>query len=226
MNNNRTVEEIFLSYDTDKNKTFHNYSRQYEELLRVFRDRPIKYLELGVCRGESIKAMRDVFKNSTCILGLDIDRNAKKYENVDNNVFVEIGDATDPVFIKSINEKYGPFDIILDDASHRNDHVIISFEMLFPLLNDNGLYIVEDTITYKANGWMNKNYPDHLEYFFRYTPFLNQWRYDSQEGIRDHCIDPFKILKKTKNVFEYSIDKIEYGCSYIAIYKQVRTHWI
>jgi len=33
-------------------------------------------------------------------------------------------------------------------------------------------------------------------------------------------------MKKTENVFEYSIDKIEYGCSYIAIYKKNRTHWI
>ena len=27
-------------------------------------------------------------------------------------------------------------------------------------------------------------------------------------------------------LFEYSIDRIEFGCSYIAIYKKVRTHWI
>ena len=46
------------------------------------------------------------------------------------------------------------------------------------------------------------------------------------EGIKDNCIDPFKIQKKTENVFEYSIDKIEYGCSYIAIHKKIRRHWI
>ena len=67
---------------------------------------------------------------------------------------------------------------------------------------------------------------DFLDYFFKYTKYLNQWRGDSTEGIKDHCIDPFKIQKKTDNVFEYSIDKIEYGCSYIAIYKKNRTHWI
>ena len=42
----------------------------------------------------------------------------------------------------------------------------------------------------------------------------------------DNCVDPFKIQKQTNNVFEYSIDKIEFGCSYIAITKKVRTHWI
>jgi hypothetical protein len=226
MDSKDTVEDIFLRFNTDKNKKFHNYSRQYEKLFQDFRDKPIKYLELGVFRGESIKAMREVFKNAVCIVGIDIDVSTKKYENINNNIFVEVGNATDVDFIKKINKQYGPFDIILDDASHTNHDVIKSFEVLFPLLSDDGIYIVEDTITYKSKPHINKNYPNHLEYFFKYTYFLNQWRFDSTDGKKDHCIDPFKILKKTTDIFEYSIDKIEYGCSYIAIYKKVRTHWV
>jgi hypothetical protein len=226
MINNLTVEEIFLKFNTDKNKLFHNYSRQYEKLFSDFRDKPIKYLELGVFKGESIKAMREVFKGAQCIVGVDIDSRTKIYEDSSQNIFVEIGNATDMSFIEKINEKYGPFDIILDDASHTNVDVIKSFEMLFPLLSDNGIYIVEDTITYKHSNYINKNYPNHLEYFFKFTPFLNQWRFDSSEGPKDHCVDPFKVLKKTTDVFEYSIDRIEYGCSYIAITKKLRKHWI
>ena len=148
------------------------------------------------------------------------------YEDKTNNVFVEIGNATNAEFIKKIIDEYGTFDIILDDGSHVNRDVILSFELLFPLLNDNGLYIVEDTICYKHASYIDPNHPNHLQYFFQYTKFLNQSRYDSDEGIKDICVDPYKIQKKTKNVFEYSIDKIEYGCSYIAIYKKVRQHWI
>jgi hypothetical protein len=65
-----------------------------------------------------------------------------------------------------------------------------------------------------------------LNYFFKYTPFLNQWRHDSTEGVQDFISDPFKVMKKTDNVFEYSIDKIEYGCGFIAIHKKIRNHWI
>ena len=220
------LEVIFSKYDTDKNIYFHNYTRQYNSLLHDFRKKPIKYLEIGVYNGGSIKAFRETFKNSTCCLGLDIDNRYKKYEDVKNNVFVEIGDATNSNFIQQITEKYGSFDIILDDGSHKNKDVIESFELLFPLLNDNGIYIVEDTICYKSKDYMVENYENHLQYFFKYTQHLNQWRYDSTEGVRDHCIDPFKIQKKTENVFEYSIDKIEYGCSYIAIHKKIRRHWI
>lgn len=220
------LELIFLKYDTDKNNYFHNYTRQYNSLLHEFKEKPIKYLEIGIFNGGSIKAFKEIFKNSTCCLGLDIDSKCKEHEDVENNLFIEIGDATDNNFIKYITEKYGTFDIILDDGSHINRDVINSFELLFPLLNDNGLYIVENTICYKSYNCIVPNYKNHLEYFFKYTHFLNQWRYDSTEGIKDHCIDPFKIQKKTENVFEYSIDKIEYGCSYIAIHKKIRTHWI
>jgi hypothetical protein len=221
-----SLDIIFDKYDTDKNLKFHNYTRQYQPLLQKFIDKKIKYLEIGVYRGGSIKAIREAFSNADCILGLDINNECKQYENTSNNIFVEIGNATDSDFIKNITEKYGTFDIILDDGSHVNGDVIKSFEILFPLLNDNGLYIIEDTICYKSESYIDKAYKNHLEYFFDYTLFLNQWRYDSTEGIKDNCVDPFKIIKKTDNIFEYSIDKIEYGCSYIAIHKKIRNHWI
>jgi cephalosporin hydroxylase len=220
------VDDIFNKYNTDKNTYYHNYTRQYNSLFNEFREKPIKYLEIGVFKGGSIKAIRETFKNSTCILGLDINNTCKQYQDVENNIFIEIGNATDSNFIQQITEKYGSFDIILDDGSHRNKDVINTFELLFPLLNDNGLYIVEDTICYKSKDYLVENYENHLQYFFKYTHYLNQWRFDSDEGVKDHCIDPFKIQKKTKNVFEYSIDKIEYGCSYIAIHKKIRKHWI
>ena len=221
-----SFDVIFNKYDTDKNTKFHNYTRQYNTLFKEFRNKPIKYLEIGVFNGGSIKAFKEAFRNSTCIVGLDIDNRCKKYEDIDNNIFIEIGDATNIDFIKSITEKYGTFDVILDDGSHINKDVIKSFELLFPLLNDDGLYIVEDTICYKENSYIVQSYENHLQYFFNYVKYLNQWRYDSTDEIKDNCIDPFKIKKKTSNVFEYSIDKIEYGCSYIAIYKKIRTHWI
>jgi predicted O-methyltransferase YrrM len=221
-----TLEEIFKKHYTDKNFYFHNYSRQYESLLHTFREKPIKYLEIGVYNGYSLKAFRETFKNASCILGLDIENGCKNHEDIENKIFVEIGNATDSNFIQEITKKYGTFDVILDDASHTNKDVIEQFELLFPLLNDNGLYIVEDTICYKSKKHIVENYENHLQYFFKYTQYLNQWRFDSTEGINDCCIDPFKIQKKTKNVFEYSIDKIEYGCSYIAIHKKIRTHWI
>ena len=41
----------------------------------------------------------------------------------------------------------GAPDIIIDDGSHLNEHVIESFRLLFPSLAPGGLYVVEDTQT-------------------------------------------------------------------------------
>jgi len=221
-----SLNNIFNKYNTDKNSYFHNYTRQYEKLLQDYRDKPIKYLEIGVFNGGSLKAFRETFKNAKCIIGIDINPNCKIYEDINNDIYVEIGNGTDENTINQINDKYGKFDIIIDDGSHTNRDVIKSFELLFPLLNDGGLYIIEDTICYKQYELIDNNYPNHLDYFTKYVKFLNQWRLDSTEGIKDHCIDPFKIQKKSNNIFEYSIDKIEFGCSYIAINKLIRHHWI
>ena len=221
-----SINTIFDKYNTDKNSSFHNYSRQYDTLFKEFRDKPIKFLEIGVLTGESMKAWREVFPNAKTIVGLDIDPRCKMYENTKSNIFIEIANASDKARMEYMNEKYGGFDIIIDDGSHTNIDVINAFESLFPLLNNHGLYVVEDVICYKHDQSINPEYPNHIDYFTKFIPFLNQWRFDSTSGIQDNCVDPFKIQKKTTNVFEYSIDKIEFGCSYIGIYKNVRTHWI
>lgn len=217
---------IFDKYNSDKNSSFHNYCRQYESIMRDYRTKDISFLELGVLNGESIKMWREVFPNAKRIVGVDITPECKQYENADKSIFIEIGDATNSEFIKYINEKYGPFDIILDDASHINKDIILSFEKLFPLMNDNGLYIVEDTHAYRNPLLVDRDYLSHLVYFGQYFPYLSQWRYNSTEGIRDHCQDPFKIIKKASNIFEATIDMITYGNSFVAINKKIKHHWL
>ena len=221
-----SLSEIFDKYETDKNSSFHNYGRQYESVFRAYRQKPVSILELGVYRGGSLPIWREAFPQAVHIVGIDIDESCKQYEDTPNHIWVEIGDAADSEFVKRVHETYGPFDIILDDASHTNRDVILSFETLFPLLRDGGVYVVEDTITYKSESYLDPHFPNHLDYFARFLPFLNQWRYDSETGTRDNCVDPFKIEKKTDNIFEATIDKIVFGCSFIAVSKQTRHHWL
>ena len=226
-----SLEYIFSKYNTDKNIFFHNYTRQYEELLKPYRNKEINLLEIGVYKGGSLKGFNEYFKNSKYIVGLDINESVVLGDKIKGNIKVEIGDVNDNIVIYNLFNKYKNFDIILDDGSHLNKDVIESFEKLFPLLNDGGIYIVEDTICYKYDCCLDKSYPNHLEYFLKYIPFLNQWRLDDCETRKNNCVDPFKISKKidkniSVSIFEYSIDKIEFGVSYIAIHKKIRKNWI
>ena len=208
------MDTIFNKYNTDKNSRFHNYTRQYSPLFEKYRTRKnLKFLEIGVFRGESLKAWKEYFTGpDTIIVGVDV---------VESQIEgVEFGDATDPETIKKLHDKYGSFDVILDDGGHRNSQVIKTFELLFPLLADGGLYVVEDTVTWDDPAFTDKEYPNHLNYFCQFVKFLNQRRNE------DYCVDPFKNFnKKTENIVEYSLDKMEFGVSYIALHKLVRNHW-
>lgn len=222
----KTLDAIFSKYNTDKGSGYHNYLRQYEPLLQSMRNKPIRILEIGVYNGGSILAWREAFPNALSIVGVDITPSCKKYEDPTKSIFIEIMDATNSKNIESISSKYGPFDLILDDGSHLNKHVIQSFEGFFPYLKDDGIYIVEDTNCYNSSSHIDSSYPTHVDYFSKFIYYLNQSRHSPEYGPNDFCADPFKINKKTSNVFEQMIDKIEFGCSYIAIFKKTRYHWI
>ena len=221
---------IFDRHDTDKNSTFHNYGRQYDSLLKQFRERKtIKYLEIGVCYGDSLRAMSESFPNAECIVGIDINQECKIHENPSKNIFVEIGNAANDAVIRDLTQKYGHFDIILDDGSHYNHNVFNTFELLFPLLNEDGVYIVEDTVCYKLPDYQHPEFPNQLSYFTQFIYYLNQCRKCDSSDIsspKDLCSDPFKIEKTSDNIFECTIDKIEFGCSYIALFKKTRKHWL
>ena len=54
------------------------------------------------------------------------------------------GSQADPAILRQVAAEIGQIDVVLDDGSHVSQHIITSFEVLFPLLAPGGLYIVED----------------------------------------------------------------------------------
>jgi hypothetical protein len=101
-------------------------------------------MEIGVLDGKSLLTWKDYFYRSH-ILGIDINPECKKYE--EERITIEIGSQADGGFLSRTSEHYGPFDIILDDGSHMNDHVTYSFQHLFDSVKPGGVYIVEDCAT-------------------------------------------------------------------------------
>jgi hypothetical protein len=56
-----------------------------------------------------------------------------------------VGSQGDSVTCQSwIIDSGGNFDIIIDDGSHRNNDIKVSFDVLFPALKSGGLYFIED----------------------------------------------------------------------------------
>ena len=124
----------------------------YERHFSRYRDRPIRMLEIGVFRGGSLRMWKQYFHPDSTIVGIDIDESCAAHEIADQDVYVRIGSQADPNFLAAVNGEFGPFDIILDDGSHKTHHQIVSFGALFKeALKDGGCYMVEDCHT---NYWI------------------------------------------------------------------------
>jgi hypothetical protein len=136
-----TLDRIAKSHGTDKSSEHHNYCVKYEKYLPFDRYDTLKILEIGVLNGKSLKTWKEYFYMSH-IVGIDIDPNCKQYE--EEKISIEIGSQYDNNFLREVSEKYGPFDMILDDGSHLNSHVTYSFQHLWNGVKSGGVYIVED----------------------------------------------------------------------------------
>ena len=130
--------DIFSS-DTDVHK-WHHYFDIYAKHFEQYRNRPIRMLEIGVFRGGSLRMWKNYFHADSTIVGIDIDKSCEAHEIVNKNIYVRIGSQADPHFLNKVNAEFGPFDIILDDGSHKKTHhQIISFGALFrSALQDGG----------------------------------------------------------------------------------------
>jgi alginate O-acetyltransferase complex protein AlgJ len=135
----------------------HLYTPIYDSLFREMRTSNVKVLELGVggygdvhAGGSSLLTWSTYFPNGI-IIGLDI---SKKEINVPDNVKILQGSQADKLLLAKVSNEYGPFDIIIDDASHQNRLTQESFAFLYPLMRSTGIYIVEDVQTafYPASG--------------------------------------------------------------------------
>ncbi|MGC5033521.1 class I SAM-dependent methyltransferase [Micromonospora sp. DT229] len=138
-----------LAYGSDKWASFHWYTTHYEREFARYRDQPVRVLEIGIggyqgqLGGGSLKMWKKYFHRGT-IYGLDLfDKSALNQQRLT----ALTADQGNPAELAAIAERYGPFDIVIDDGSHENPHVLVSFEALFPYLRSGGLYVIEDMHT-------------------------------------------------------------------------------
>jgi hypothetical protein len=167
-----TLDKIAKSFGTDKSSVNHNYCVKYEKYLPFKRYDKLNILEIGVLDGKSLLTWKEYYYRSN-ILGIDINPDCKKYE--EDRIKVEIGSQDDHVFLNDIMREYGPFDMILDDGSHMNEHMIYSFEHLFQSVKSGGVYVIEDIgCSYwpdYGGGYLNQN--SAVEYFKRLSDDVN-----------------------------------------------------
>lgn len=141
-----TISELFERHNTDKG-WYHNYGPTYEKLFVDWqRDKVRKVLELGVHEGASLRVWADYFPNAE-VWGVEIGQLPEcTYPKVGPRVYQLQGDAAGPKMLERLRA-LGPFDLIVDDASHTIEDQLASLLGLWPALAvGTGLYVIEDHV--------------------------------------------------------------------------------
>lgn len=146
--NLQTLADIGTRHNCDK-FTVHHFDPIYERHFSELRDKELRIIEIGIGGesyeqgGASLKTWAEYFQNAH-IYGIDI--YDKSFLN-GPRITTFICDQGDQKALERFALENGPFDIIIDDGSHRSDKTLVSLFTLFGLLRAGGLYVIEDIQT-------------------------------------------------------------------------------
>jgi hypothetical protein len=207
--------EIFRN-TSDVHKWPH-YFPVYESVLAPLKNRPIRLLEIGVFRGGSLQMWRRYLNPDSVIVGLDIDHDCEQFDDPARNIHVRIGEQQDTSFLEKIIAEFGNFDVIIDDGSHRNGHIIDSFRYLFMHgLKDQGAYIVEDIHSNYWSEWRDR--PMSFVDFGKWLIDAMHAHYQKASSEHEFRVgDPKRLQAITVPIVTTLIQKVEFHDSIAVI---------
>ncbi len=225
------IGRLFSFFGTDKEQEGgHHYGATYGKLLRRFRYRPIKFLEIGIGEigiggnagrgGVSLLAWQAFFPFAK-IVGCDI---VPQLELATWRTRIYATDQSSAIDLARLTAEQGPFDVVVDDGSHLSAHQIFTFGKLFDAVTEGGLYIVEDVQT---SFWPGKVYKTmetiwdgrHIDdpefshtcvgYFLELAKYLNYQEFADERSINAEHVRLAKTIKRIS--FEHNLIVIEKG---------------
>jgi len=173
----KTLDELALQYRTDKGSIYHGYTKVYERYFDPIRMEVKHFLELGIGdinslnrEGQSALMWQEYFPNAKV---LAIDNDPVKVDQIRTlGVSAYCVSQDDPALINQ-----GPFDIIVDDASHQKDLTVNTFRNLWQTIKSGGYYVIEDVVApafWGAWGGSDNVFESpFLSYFFEVARNIN-----------------------------------------------------
>ncbi|RKT55628.1 class I SAM-dependent methyltransferase [Saccharothrix australiensis] len=144
------LERLAVKHFSDKWGGLHWFTPHYDRHFRALRGAEVRVLEIGIggyghpeAGGGSLKMWKHYFPRGH-VFGLDI---FDKSHLDEQRITTLRGDQSDPEQLVGIARRHGPFDVVIDDGSHVNEHIRTSFRTLFPFVRPGGRYVIEDLWT-------------------------------------------------------------------------------
>jgi hypothetical protein len=140
----RIAERQFQRWGRDATDKYwvHNYLPYYERHFSEIRPRAKRICEVGLLRGASLALWREYFPKAE-LFGFDCSDKWKKRAGDLDRLTVITGDETSREDVGTLIG-LGPFDAIVDDASHAPAHQRQLFDWLWPSVRQYGWYAIED----------------------------------------------------------------------------------
>jgi ubiquinone/menaquinone biosynthesis C-methylase UbiE len=177
------LKEIFDSHNGHLLHKWHHYFDVYTRYFEPYRNKPLNILEIGISHGGSLQMWRKYFGEQANIFAVDINPECKKFEKEKTKIF--IGSQEDEVFLKQLYSQLPELDILIDDGGHTMKQQVVTFENLFPIVKDGGIYLVEDTHTSYwreyHGGYKNKN--SFIEFSKNIVDQMYAWHIDNEKIV-------------------------------------------
>lgn len=196
---------IFQKYSLDK--LYNKYDNLYVDLLKDVKNSTNKLLEVGIgttdenllssmhyyqqnvapnyVHGNSLRAWRDYFTNAQ-IYGIDVD---DKTMFTEDRIKTFCSNSMDKDNMTKIMDIIGNVDIIIEDGLHKMEANITTLEILFPFLNEGGIYVIEDINQFED--W----YIDDMLKDERFLNIVNGHKFDVHSGFNSYYTRVIVIKK-------------------------------
>lgn len=167
--------DIYVTGSEQLIHKWHHYLPIYDRYFSKWRGTNVRFLEIGVSKGGSISMWRKYFGDDAIIYGIDIDESCAQYDGLAGSV--RIGSQDDPRFLERVIEEMGGVDVVLDDGSHVMQHVRTSAEIILPILEEGGIYMIEDlhTAYWKSYGGGFARKANFFNYLREVVDDIHHW---------------------------------------------------
>jgi Methyltransferase domain len=139
---------LWLDFLTNEQRLVHKWKHYFpidERHFARFVNTDVVVVEIGCGEGGSLQMWKRFFGPHARIVGIDIEPRCASF--AEDQIEVRIGDQSDPGFLSGLLDEFGPPDVVIDDGSHVMSHIAASFDMLYPKVANNGVYLIEDLHT-------------------------------------------------------------------------------
>ena len=195
---NKNIQKLLIYRLFKKSKKYSikwsSYFQVYEKIFSKYRNKKIKFVEIGVANGGSLFMWKKYFGKKAKIIGIDLNPKVKKLEK--NGFKIYIGNQSDKKFWDNFYKKEGKVDLILDDGGHKNLQQISTVHHSLPYVKDGGKIVVEDTGT----SYVKKEFNNPSKY-----SFINY-----AKNIIDVIHRRSPLLKKELNFYSKKIFLVEF----------------